>query len=315
MMEIIENGWGLDLIVWFQSWRTPGVALLFAPFNYLAKEGFYLLLFPFLYWCVKKSFGRRFMLLALFSAWLNVYLKNLWMRPRPFQLEDSPVKPHFDYSASYGIPSGHAMSAATLSGYVAATLRRRWVTVAAVTFTVLMAASRMVHGVHFPQDVVAGALLGGGLVLGYHLLEDRGAAFFRELTLAGQILIPLGIGILLCVLYILSPTDSHGLKECLTLAGVLTGGMVGSALEYRFLDFDEAGPWYVRLIRYLVGMAGLGLLYGVLKVFESWMLSRLGDPELLGQILRTLRYGCLGIWVAFAAPWVFKKLRLVRYRR
>jgi membrane-associated phospholipid phosphatase len=310
MMEIIEYGWGLDLIVWFQSWRTPFVAALFAPFNYLAKEWVYLVFFPFLYWSVNKSFGRRFMLLALFSAWVNVFFKNLWMRPRPFQVEGSPVKPYFDYSDSYGLPSGHAQSGATLAGYPALVFRRNWTLPVALLFSLLMALSRMVHGVHYPQDVVVGLILGWGLVLMYYALEKRGIAFFRSLRFGTKLGFALGSGFVLAGLYLIFPLDSHGFSESLTLGGVLSGGGVGLVLEDRYIGFNDSRSWKNRLFRFLLGLGGLLIIYAGLKGVELVILSGYEEGSVLSFVLRYLRYFTLGCWVTFLAPRVFLALKL-----
>jgi len=309
-MELMEYGWGLDLITWFQSWRTPFVAALFAPFNYMAKEWVYLVFFPFLYWSVNKSFGRRFMLVALFSAWVNVFFKNLWMRPRPFQVEGSTVKPHFDYSESYGLPSGHAQSGATLAGYPALVFRRIWTLPAAVAFSLLMALSRMIHGVHYPQDVVVGLILGWGVVLVFHALEKRGIVFFRNLGFRTKLLVALGSGFVLAGLYLLFPLDPHGFSESLTLAGVLSGGGVGMVLEHRYLGFNDSRRWKNRLFRFLLGLGGLMILYLGLKGLELFILSGQEEGSVLSFVLRYLRYFTLGCWVTFLAPRVFLALKL-----
>ena len=40
----IEQGIGLDIILWFQSWRTDFISALFKPFDLMGTETFFLLL-------------------------------------------------------------------------------------------------------------------------------------------------------------------------------------------------------------------------------------------------------------------------------
>ena len=69
---------------------------------------------------------------------------------------------------SWSFPSGHAMSAAVVYGtvaYLAARLQRRQLhrvltMSAAAVIILLIAASRVYLGVHYPSDVLAGVIIG-----------------------------------------------------------------------------------------------------------------------------------------------------------
>jgi undecaprenyl-diphosphatase len=106
--------------------------------------------------------GRRRDGLVLLSgtlgAWLlHVALKVAFRIPRP----NAPLTRHL--VTGYGFPSGHALVTLTACGLLAWILGRSalprvrvalWA--AAATVTVLAAAARVVKGVHWPSDVVAG---------------------------------------------------------------------------------------------------------------------------------------------------------------
>lgn len=117
-------------------------------------------------------------LIALFegvSAWLPLFhmlltagvgvliykeLKLRTLRPRPYQVHQAVVlgeRPldHFSF------PSGHTLHAVLFTvmlGYHFPALLPLL-----LVFTSLVALSRMVLGLHYPTDVLAGAFLGGGL--------------------------------------------------------------------------------------------------------------------------------------------------------
>jgi membrane-associated phospholipid phosphatase len=94
---------------------------------------------------------------------LGVLLKLLVERHRPAFLE--PVA----RAAGYSFPSGHALNATLAAGVFVLVLlplvRRKWLLWAAgATVVVLTGLSRIVLGVHWTSDVVAGWLLGAAVI-------------------------------------------------------------------------------------------------------------------------------------------------------
>lgn len=99
------------------------------------------------------------LLSLVFSALVcNAFLKNLVERARPFDkipsLQFLIRKPH-----DFSFPSGHTSSSFAVATVFLAMLPL-WVGVAALTIAVLIAFSRMYLGVHYPSDVLCGAVLG-----------------------------------------------------------------------------------------------------------------------------------------------------------
>jgi undecaprenyl-diphosphatase len=94
---------------------------------------------------------------------LQVPLKRCVRRPRPCE-----EQPHPDFHVKapdrYAFPSGHAMNAFALAGLLS--LQHPLLGPALGLFAASVGASRVVMGLHYASDVVAGALLGlavGGL--------------------------------------------------------------------------------------------------------------------------------------------------------
>lgn len=88
----------------------------------------------------------------------NLIIKNLVCRPRPYTLDPSIVmliKPSME---PYSFPSGHTMNA--FSAAAVLLFRREKFSFAAITLAVLIAFSRIYLMMHFPLDVIGGALIG-----------------------------------------------------------------------------------------------------------------------------------------------------------
>jgi undecaprenyl-diphosphatase len=90
------------------------------------------------------------------------WLKARTSRPRPFMVSENIIRrvPPLD---EYSFPSGHTLHAVAFSLVLLSHLPG-WFWVV-VPFSVLVAASRPVLGLHYPSDVLAGALV-GALVAG-----------------------------------------------------------------------------------------------------------------------------------------------------
>jgi len=85
-------------------------------------------------------------------------LKQGTLRPRPYQVIQhiAAGAPALD---QFSFPSGHTLHAVAFS--LVACAYYPWLACALLPFTMLIAASRLVLGLHYPSDVLAGALLGG----------------------------------------------------------------------------------------------------------------------------------------------------------
>lgn len=113
--------------------------------------------------CTKKYRKQGFLLLGGLAAGVlagNVLLKNLIARPRPCWLDPS-VPMLIPVPKDYSFPSGHTLSSAIGATILTGTDRRFGV--AAIPLAVLIAFSRLYLYVHFPSDILGGALLGLGI--------------------------------------------------------------------------------------------------------------------------------------------------------
>ena len=107
--------------------------------------------------------------LVTLSDWTSVHLfKNVFHRLRPCHNPDICDLVHLvnnHRGGQYGFISSHAANTFAVAGFTAAIIRNRYYTAGIIGWAVLVSYSRIYLGVHYPGDILGGAML--GLVVGY----------------------------------------------------------------------------------------------------------------------------------------------------
>lgn len=167
------------------------------------------------YGVVSERNAARFVAVAVTAFGVVVAAKALFALPRP------PASVALVAADGYGFPSGHATAAAALYGAAAflfARPRRRVRYALAATFLVLVAGTRLLLGVHYLADVLAGALV-GSLVVAAVLAVTR-----RRLTDGFALAAFAG----LAAVAVAGPTT-----DALAAMGLAVGALCGSVLAGR----------------------------------------------------------------------------------
>lgn len=323
MQNLIESG--IAFIIAFQrsgDW-------LIAPmrfFSFLGNEEFFLLVLPFIYWCVDSALGLRVAFILVTSNLINNIFKLLFAAPRPYWVS-SHVRALWGTETSFGIPSGHAQNAMSIWGMYAAYSKRLWIRVTAIAIIFLIGVSRIFLGAHFPHDVIFGWALGAIILWAFmhfwepvslwidrkNLSQQIGIAFIVSL-----IFIALGFGAfklrsdykipetwisnsLLAGTVLPDPVSANG---AFTSAGTFFGVAVGAAWIMSIGGYQASGPIKMRALRYVIGLIGILILYiGLGELFPR------GDGFVF-YTLRFIRYALIGWWVSGGAPWLFIKFKL-----
>lgn len=105
------------------------------------------------------------------NAFTTTALKWTFKRDRPFV-----SYPYLDKQAdagSYSFPSGHTSSAFTLATSMSLAFPSWYVIAPAYMYACAAGYSRMHLGVHYPSDVIAGAIVGAGSALLSNYLQKR----------------------------------------------------------------------------------------------------------------------------------------------
>jgi membrane-associated phospholipid phosphatase len=326
---------GITIILYLQS-LGDWLVIPMKFFTFLGEEQFFLLVMPVLYWCVDATLGLRIGVILLLSAGLNDVFKVLFHGPRPFWI-DTRVKA-LRFENSFGVPSGHSQIAAAVWGMLAALVNRAWFWGFSLAVIFLIGLSRVVLGMHFLIDVLAGWLIGALLVWVTLRLETPIRSWMSRYNLPGKILIVLATSLALVLLGVLArlsvenwqipaewvknatlaypdlppdqkPIDPLNPNGLVTVAGVLFGMGVGALWLAQAGGFEAGGAFWKRAARFLVGLVGVAVLYlGLAMVLP-------GGDGWLPQIFRYVRYALVGFWVAGLAPYLFVRIGLAERKK
>ena len=156
------------------SWLDPIVSL----YTKLGDAGIFWIVLSLAMLVYKPT--RKAGALALCAMVLGLLVTNLTIKPlveraRPWL--DWPIVPLVTEKDPNSFPSGHTCAAFAAGMIWLRTLPWRWGRVAAVVLAALMGLSRLYVGVHYPTDVLVGAIIGAlcALVIwkAYLLYADR----------------------------------------------------------------------------------------------------------------------------------------------
>ena len=157
-MEFITN---LDfkILLFLQKLHNPLLNYLMIFFSTLNNYGFICFLSGILLMFKKKYrvYGIMIIIATLTTAFVgNIILKNVFERPRPFHSYD--INLIIEEPSGFSFPSGHTSSAFVCAGMLSVINKKLCI----ISYTVasLIAISRAYLFVHFPSDIIAGALLG-----------------------------------------------------------------------------------------------------------------------------------------------------------
>jgi membrane-associated phospholipid phosphatase len=301
--------WGTNAIAWVQSVVGQGLDPLFKFLTYLGYEELYLVLLPLVYWCISKPVGIGLGYIAMLSAWLNSALKNTFDIARPCEAPNpcpTPIRVPLP-ETSFSFPSGHAQNAVTNWGFLALRWRRRLGWALAVILMLGIGLSRIVLGVHFPEDVIGGWLIGLVVLVVFGLLAPAVGRWVVGLKTPIQIVLAAGVPL---VLIFVSPVDRNGLypaEDAVKTMSALIGMGLGLLMERAWLRFRVDGEWWRRGLRLAMGLVIVIVFYAGPKLIVPE-----GLPYGVETVIRVVRYALLGWIVAFGCPWLFVRLNLAK---
>ena len=168
-MEILQFLQQLDgnILLWIQQYiRQPFLTEFFTHFTYLGNHGIIQILIALLFLIPKKTRKAGIIcIMGLLGTLLftNLILKNMVARIRPYEVIPG-LELLIEKQKDFSFPSGHSAASFIIAEIIYHCFHG-WSGIVALVLAALMAFSRLYVGVHYPSDVLAGALL--GLLIGY----------------------------------------------------------------------------------------------------------------------------------------------------
>jgi membrane-associated phospholipid phosphatase len=300
MLDGLENGLGLDIVLWFQSLRFGLLDFIVNILDFAGGEIFFIIIFGVVYWTFDKRFGIRMFMALITITLITSFFKDILGRARPYQIAPELITPLFEES-SYGIPSGHVTMSLVVWGYLAWWMRRTVVTVAVVVYITMQALSRMIAGVHYPQDVVFGLIIGVLVLILYIRLSERFAVVWSSWSPRIQVAFTVIVSLLLSAVVMLTSSNPLRWEDYLTTTGLLLGTGLAVVFEHRYVNFTAHPDVMRQIIQYCLGIAvTVALLLSLDIVFDA-----IAETGYLAGILRVLRYAAvafmaLGLWTYFS---------------
>jgi len=274
----------IEIIKFLRDISNPVIDWLFYGITQIGGEIFFIVIGAILYWTINKKYAHKFVLTFLLISVINLGLKAIFKRPRPYTVDgiDAPLD---YYTSGYSFPSGHASSSAVL-GLVsfdgAKKTNYKWLKYVGIAIMVLVPFSRMILAQHYFSDVLVGLAISYVLAFYFFKLIDKFNDKEEYYTLA---LVP----ILLIIMLIVQDADLY------VAGGAFLGFAVGYYLEKHYVKYDVRNKLSTQILKIVIGFAGVLIIKEVPKLIFN-------DSALFDFI----RYACIGGWVAVLAPLVFK---------
>jgi undecaprenyl-diphosphatase len=161
-VDAIEHAWCLRLN---RGCSQPAVRDIFAAISRLGDGVFWyvlIVLLPVIYGESALCPALRMAAIGVVGLVLYKYLKSRLVRERPY-ISLAGIRPGTRALDRYSFPSGHTLHAVSFTTIAVTSFPElAWLL---VPFAALVAASRVVLGLHYPSDVAAGAIIGAALAV------------------------------------------------------------------------------------------------------------------------------------------------------
>ena len=286
--------WEPGFIIFLQSKVTPLLQKFFEAITFFGDEYAMILLIGFLYWGYKKELGKKIGLYATTALITSVALGNIVMRRRPYfdHEEIKCLKPRSSKGDPYDIsiqgfsfPSGHATNSVSTYAALGCNVKKTWLKVVLFLIPVLIGLSRLVLGVHYPTDILAGWAVSALVILVISHIKNQYIVYLFMALL----------GIVGCFF--------SKSADYFSSLGITFGFIAGFIFEEKLVRFENTEKVFAMILRTLGGLVLFVIVDKLLEVpFSKEFLS---SSTGLSFMVRTIRYTIASFAVIGVYPMLF----------
>lgn len=267
-----------------------------------------------IYWCVDFRAGIYLFSLESFNAFFAHFFKMIACVYRPWILDDKihPSALAVPYAKGYSFPSGHsAMSSSVLGGLAFLLRKNKFICFLLILLILTVGFSRLWLGVHTPQDVVCGLLIGLTLIFAVNILinwAEKNSNRYLYLLVILDLIVILTLVYLYCFnTYRIDCVNGQLLVNpqklkylTVIVYSYILGLTNGCYLCRRFCPYEPKGvPLKRRIVRGLVGAAGIVFILKLVfeQIFLNTIHLKIAIPEMF----------IIGFVITLIYPMIFKK--------
>ena len=264
----------LYILLVLQALREGAGACLtdfFLKMSFIGQTDTIFIMMAVIYWCISKRFGTFLLFGWAWNRILNGFLKVTACEYRPW-VRDPAIIPDSEAVAAatgYSFPSGHSMSAASVFGGVAVAKHLDTILrIGGCLVLILIMFSRLWLGVHVPQDVIVGAVVGCIVMFAVYkllpIIDDNKNADI----IVAVVSIIIAVAVAIYATFKAYPVDYDATgkvlvegakmaKDTFMCVGWNIGFFVSWVIERRFVKFNDGKNIQQRALRLLFGVLSL----------------------------------------------------------
>lgn len=274
----------LNIIRAIQSIANPFLDGLFQFITMFGEEAILIPLIAVIYWAFNKKMGEYIAYASLTSVLVNGAIKDIFKAKRPIG-EPGIRSLRIETATGYSFPSGHTQGTASFWGAIAIYLKKNYMYGISGLIIVLVAISRLYLGVHYPKDVLFGAIFG--------ILTS-----FITYKLFNKVNNKIALYFITFIIFIPALLYAHS-ADFIKGMGTFLGFALGIYVEKKYVNFSVEGKSINKILRVVIGLAILILLkVGLKAVFPNKL------------VFHFLRYFIIVFFGIGLYPAIFKKLKL-----
>ena len=221
---------------------------------------------------------------SLTSVLVNGAIKDIFKAKRPIG-EPGIRSLRVETATGYSFPSGHTQGTASFWSAIAIYLKKNYMYGISGLIIVLVAISRLYLGVHYPKDVLFGAIFG--------ILTS-----FITYKLFNKVNNKIALYFITFIIFIPALLYAHS-ADFIKGMGTFLGFALGIYVEKKYVNFSVEGKSINKILRVVIGLAILILLkVGLKAVFPNKL------------VFHFLRYFIIVFFGIGLYPAIFKKLKL-----